>query len=138
MKELYDLKELLCAELEEYGKKGDLSAGSLDIIDKLAHATKNLDKIIETMEEDEYSNYGGGSYEGDGYGGMSRRMMPDGRSYARGRGMNAKRDSRGRYSSDGYSRTGELADHVRELMHKMPDEHTRQEMHRLANRIEQM
>ena len=46
MKELYNLREKLCDELKEYGKK-DISAGSLDVVDKLAHAVKNIDKIIE-------------------------------------------------------------------------------------------
>ena len=47
MKELYELKEKLCDELKEYGKK-EMSAGSLDVIDKLAHSIKNIDKIIES------------------------------------------------------------------------------------------
>ena len=72
MKELYELKEKLVDELKEYGKK-EMSAGSLDVIDKLAHATKNLCKVIESMEEG-YS--GRGSYRG------------------------RNRDSMGRYSSD--------------------------------------
>ena len=126
MNELYDLKEMLMKELEEYGKKGDLSAGSLDIVDKLAHATKNLCKIID--ESDDYSSF----YPSDG---MSYRR---GGSYARGRGRNARRDSMGRYSSEGYSRTGELADQVRELMREAPDESTRQEMERLASKLSMM
>ena len=102
MNELYELKDMLCKELEEMGSKGELTAGSLDTIDKLAHAVKNLDKVIECYEE-EYSNDGGdmgGSYRG----GNSYR---DGRSYARGRGRNARRDSMGRYSSR-YSRDGDM------------------------------
>ncbi len=136
---LYELKDMLCEELEEYGKKGELTAGSLEIVDKLTHTIKNLDKIIETMEEEEYSNYGG-SYEGDGYGGMTtnRVMNRGGRSYARGRGRNAKRDSMGRYSSTGYSRTGDLADRLRELATDAPDEHTRMEIHKLVSKMEQM
>ena len=81
MKELYDLKEKLIDELKTYGKK-EMSAGSLDVIDKLAHATKNLCKVIEDYEESE------------GYSSRGRRA-----SY--GRGRNAKRDSMGRYSSEG-------------------------------------
>lgn len=46
MEELYELKKKLCDELKEYGKR-DMSAGSLDVIDKLCHAIKNLDKIID-------------------------------------------------------------------------------------------
>lgn len=137
---LYELKDMLCEELEEYGKKGELTAGSLEIVDKLTHTIKNLDKIIEKMEDDEeYSNYGG-SYEGDGYGGMTtnRSMNRGGRSYARGRGRNAKRDSMGRYSSNGYSRTGDLADRLRELAADAPDDRTRTEIHKLVSKMEQM
>ena len=68
MSELHELRDMLCQELKEYGKKGELSAGSLATIDTLAHALKNLDKVIE---DDGYSgNYRDGSYRG---------------SYARGR-----------------------------------------------------
>lgn len=133
MNELYDLKEMLLKELEEYGKKGDLSAGSLEIVDKLAHSVKNLCKVIEDMDE-EYSGYGGSYYDG--------RTPTDGMSYRRGgsyaRGRTARRDRMGRYSSEGYSRTGELADQVRELMREAPDESTRQEMERLASKLSMM
>lgn len=73
MHELYDLKDMLCKELKEYGTKGELTAGSLDVVDKLTHTIKNLDKIID--HEDEYSGRSypdgmGGSYRGR----YSRRM----------------------------------------------------------------
>lgn len=132
---VYELKEMLCKELEEYGSKGELSAGTLDIVDKLAHTIKNLDKIIEVYEEEDSSYYGGDSYE--------NRSMPYGRSYrgmsyARGRGRNARRDSMGRYSRDGYSRTGDIAEQLRGLMDDAPDEKTRQEIHKLVMKMEQM
>lgn len=140
MHAIYELKEMLCKELDEYGAKGELSAGALDIVDKLAHTIKNLDKIIETMEEDEYSNYGGVPYQGESYGGMMgrsyRRSMNSG-SYARGRGSNARRDTRGRYSSRGYSRNADLADQLREMMQDAPDENTRMEIQRLADKLDQ-
>ena len=94
MHELYELKEKLCDELKEYGGK-DLSAGTLDVVDKLAHAVKNIDKIIEVYE-DEGEGYSSRTYP-DGMGGSYRGRM--GRSYARGR-MNARRDNMGRYSGD--------------------------------------
>ena len=122
MHALYDLREMLCKELDEYGKKGELSAGALDIVDKLTHTIKNLDKIIEVNEDGEYSNYG----------------PRGGTSYARGRGRYAKRDSMGRYSSDGYSRTGDMTERLRDLMNDAPDDRTRQEIQRLVTRMEQM
>ena len=138
MHEIYELKEMLMQELEEYGRKGELKdVGSLEIIDKLAHTIKNLCKIIEAAEEEEYSN-NGGSYRGssrDGYRGSYRGSYRGG-SYARGRG--SSRDSMGRYSSEGYSRTGEIADRLRDLMTEAPDERTRQEIQNLASRMEMM
>lgn len=118
MHELYELKEMLCKELESYGKKGELSAGTLDIVDKLAHTIKNLNKIIEAYEDDEYS----GRYND--------------RSYARGR--SSRRDSRGRYSSDGYSRDGDMVERLRDLMNDAHDDRTRQEIQRLVTKMESM
>ena len=81
MKSLYELEEMLCDELDEIVGKGELSAGSLDVVHKLTDTIKNIDKI-EMLEDDGYSE----DYEG-------------GSSYRRGRGR--KRDSMGRYSRDG-------------------------------------
>lgn len=67
MKEMYELREKLCNELKEYGNK-EMSAGSLDVIDKLAHAIKNIDKILESDEG--YSNrgeYSRNDYRGHSY-----------------------------------------------------------------------
>lgn len=129
MHEIYELKEMLCEELEKYGAKGDLSAGELEIVDKLAHTVKNLGKIIEKYEEDEYS--GNMSYQRGG------NRSYEGRSYARGR--NARRDSRGRYSSEGYSRAADdMKTQLRELMEQAPNEMTRRELEKLVERMEQM
>ena len=135
MHELYELKEKLCDELKEYGSKGDLTAGSLEVVDKLAHAVKNLDKIIEAYEdEDGYSEgwmpryyYNDGSYA-DGRGTTNRggNRGYRGRSYAR------RRDSMGRYSRDG------MADKLRELMEDAPDDRTREEIRKLADKMESM
>jgi hypothetical protein len=124
MHELYELKEMLCKELEEIGGKGELTAGSLETVDTLAHALKNIDKIIESKEDEEYSGrYYDGSYN---------------RSYARGR-TNARRDSMGRYSREGYSRAaGDMADRMRSLASDAPDETTRREMERMADKMEKM
>lgn len=146
MHELYELKEMLCKELEEYGKKGELTTGSLDVVDKLAHTIKNLQKIIEKYEEEDYSNASytrGGSYRGGSYayedGGMMGGGSYEGGSYARGRGSNARRDSRGRYSSErGYSRDEGMIMELRELMQDAPDERTRMEFQKFIQKIEQM
>ena len=119
MKELYELKEMLLDKLKEYSKKGDLTSGSLDVVDKLSHATKNICKIIEEYEE------------GSGY---SRRqpMYYDDYSYAR------RRDSMGRYASEGYSRSNDIVSELRELMMDAPDEKTKQEYHEVISKLEMM
>ena len=121
MHELYELKDMLCKELKEYGEKGELTAGSLDVVDKLAHTIKNIDKIIEAYEEDE--GYSSRSYPdgmGDSY--ARGRYSREGRSYARGR-TNARRDRMGRYSG---------ADGAEEI------EAVKAEARRLAEKLEQM
>ena len=101
------LKDLLCAELEDYAEKGQkankMSAGDLEAIHKLTDTVKNILKIDMLEEESGYSEDGHYMGEGRIYGtsyesGYSER---GGSSYARGRGRYAKRDSMGRYSRDG-------------------------------------
>ena len=149
MEELYKLKETLCAELEEYAKKGKMSAGDLEIVDKLSHSIKNIDKIIEKYDESEYSGAMGYSnrmsyarggnrgYSNENYSNENYSMARDGR----GRGSNARRDSRGRYSNeyrDGYSGNESMVMELRELMNDAPDERTRQEFERFIHKMEHM
>lgn len=90
MHKLNELRDMLMEELEKCSSKGELSAGSLEVIDKLAHAIKSIDTIV-AMEDAGYSN-------------------EDGYSMARGRGRYARRDSMGRYSSRGGSYGGSYDD----------------------------
>ena len=104
-----DLKDLLCAELEDYAEKGkrsgELSKADVEVIDTVLNSVKNIYKIGKYKEETEgYSEdghyMGEGRIYGTSYDGYDR-----GTSYARGRGRYAKRDSMGRYSrDDGYMR----------------------------------
>ena len=133
MKELYELKEKLCDELKDYGKK-EMSAGSLDVVDKLSHAIKNIDKIIESYEEGEYS----GRYYGDGnYAMASDRRQADGRRMSR-RGDMSMRSYARRNSRDGYSYHDDMVEELRELMEEAPNEKTRQEFQRFIQKIESM
>lgn len=130
MDKLYNLKERLVKELEGYGSKANLNASDLDIAMKLSSAVKNLCKIIDGEENEGYSS------RGYAYG-MDHSVEP-GRdmSYARGR-RNAPRDSMGRYSGEmGYSRHGDPADQLRELMEQAPDEQTRRDLERVLRRME--
>lgn len=130
MHDLYNLKEMLVEELAEYGKKKDVSLSDLEVLDKLAHATKNIDKVIECYQEQAYSNrsYDGGSYR------MSRNDYNDYNDYGnysgrRGRARNGRFVSR-----DG----SEMAHQLREMMNDAPDERMKSEIERLASKIESM
>lgn len=141
----YDAKELLHKELEEIVKKGELSAGSLDTIDKLLNSIKNACKII--MYE-EYSEDGYSYADADG-------DMSD-YSYARGRGRNVTRDSRGRYSNEsgyaqtrtgrrGYPRRGysygdgkeEKVEILRDMMQEVSSDEERRALQKIIRRMEQ-
>ena len=136
---LYDLCETLSRELEDVNEKirsngGGMSAGDLELVDKLSHAMKSIKTTIAMIEADEeggYSNrmgnsnrmvpwYGGMSYERDG---RSYR----GNSYARGRVTNPT--GRNQYSREGgYSYADDMEatkEEIRELSQKMPEEHRR-------------
>ena len=119
---MHDLKDLLCAELEDFAEKGKksgkMSMGDLESIHKLTDTVKNILKIDVLNQETGYSEDGHYMGEGRMYGtsydgGMS---YEGGSSYARGggrgRGRNAHRDSMGRYSRDGgdmsYARGGRM------------------------------
>lgn len=125
MHELYKLKDKLCEELEEYGGK-KLDAGALEVVDKLTHAIKNLDKIIDKYEGNDYSNDGrmNGTY------GISYR--PEHNSYRTN--YSRRRDSMGRYSTKNDAMIAEL----RELMQDAPDDRTREEFRAFIQRVESM
>ena len=128
MNELYNLKTTLCEELEQYGAKGDLSAGDLDVVDKLAHAIKNLIKIIDACDEEysgEMGNRSNRSYRGSN----------SNRSY---RNYSNRRDSMGRYAGDYASAAADMADQLRDLMEQAPDEKTRRDIERMVQKMEKM
>ena len=101
-------------------------------MDLLAHAKKNL-LTSDAMMESEYSE-DGGSYR-DGRSGNYRGGM----SYAHGRGSNARRDSRGRYSSAGYySAADDVMSGLEKMMDESDDEKTRTEIRKFMSKLEQM
>ncbi len=120
-------------ELKQYANKGELTSGTLEIVDKLTHSIKSICKIIEYCEEEE-DGYSGNypMYRND----MSYRAD---RSYARGRRGNVRRDSMGRYSRENrYSRDGGMIDELKELMHDAPNDQIKMEMQKLVTKMEQM
>lgn len=103
---LYEICETLDRELTEANEKirqagGKLSAGDLEVIDKITHSIKSVKTTISMLEEG-YPRSASRDYYDD----MSMRngRGMDGRSYGYDRGMstargaNARRDSMGRYS----------------------------------------
>lgn len=118
MKVYEQIKDMLCDELEEIAKQKQLSSSTLDTLDEVVDIVKDIDTIM-AMEQ-EYGYSGNDGYSQGYYGRMPIYMYDDadmareGRSYARGRGSNAARDSRGRYMSDGYS--GDTKEELQHLM----------------------
>lgn len=92
-KSMYDLKEMLCKELDSLTNKGTVTRSDLEPIEHLTTSIKNLMKINE-MEEEGYS-YGEGNWNANG---SYSRMPYDGR-YSGRRGGNYSREN---YSNDAY------------------------------------
>ena len=112
-------------ELEnKVGMGGKLSRADIEDGKNLAKFKMAL-LTNEAMEDEGYSN----DYA------MNRGNSYRGASYARGR--NARRDSRGRYSSeDGYSRAeDEFMSYLEEAMDSAPDEHKRRKIERMINEM---
>ena len=136
MHKIHKLKEMLCEQLEDYADR-ELSPTTLQYIDTLAHAVKNIDKIIECEEGGEYSMnsmYGRNmrrSYDGESNRGYSDGgyYYDDGMSTRRGRGANGRFVSR-----DG----NEMARKLREMMNDAPNDNLRQELQRLMDKVENM
>lgn len=116
-RKLEDLRENLCEELEKVSKREGMNTADLDVIDKLTHAIKNLDKVMLGNEMIEEYGYSFGSYN-RGYSGARRGRDGDGdgrynesrgrsyennyESYARGRSRDGSLDNYNR-NSNGYS-----------------------------------
>ena len=104
-KNLYDLREMLCEELDEYNRdaKNGLNERALDTVHKLTDTIKNIDKIM-MLEDCDYSRTG--EWEADMRGSYGRTENYNrGNSYAnRGRhyvrGHYSRGDGRERMISD--------------------------------------
>lgn len=143
---MHKIKEMLMKELYEYEDKakksnGKLSAGDLETIHKLTDTVKNIDKIEMLEDSDGYSGdtdfmgegrmYGTSYRSGNSY---NSNGGQGGSSYARGRGRNARRDSRGRYSSD--SAKESLIEKLEEAMDEAESEQDREKIRRVIMQIE--
>jgi hypothetical protein len=136
---------MLTEEVKKIANKGELTAGSLETVDKLLNSIKNTCKIIMY---DEYAEDGNSYADSD--------MDMSEYSYARGRGSNARRDSMGRYSREGgysnargrggrYSRRGysyadgkeEKVEMLRDMMGEVSSEDERRALQKIIRRMEQ-
>ena len=136
MKAMEELRETLCAELDEIARKGEMSAGDLEAVHKLTDTIKNIDKII-MHEENGYSQAGGRNIRGYG----------DGNSYANrgehwvrghysrdGEMSGARRDNRGRYSRE--SGKDHMMEQLREMREDATTERQRSAIHRCMEQLE--
>ena len=139
---LYDICDMLNRELDEYSEKvrkagGKLSAGDLEVIDKLTHAIKSVKTTIAMIEhEDDYSNDGMG-YEYNR--GGNRSNARGGRSYdgdMRGRMGNVRRDDMGRYSRD--EAEDDLMGKLHEYMNMVDEPEKKQEIKRFMKKLGEM
>ena len=136
--DVYDLCEIVTDELGETKDKlkgGKMSAGDLEVIDKLAHTAKSLKTII-AMEDGEYSEQGGGrSGARGGRGGRGRsregrRSNESYESYEGGMSNARRRDSMGRYSRDGFM------DKLMEMRETAPNEKSRRAIEKMIDELE--
>ena len=115
----YDLKKKLCKELEEIADKRELSAGDIEVIDKLTHSIKSIVTVM-AMDDSGYSY-------NDGYSGARRRDSMG--RYADGAyddGYSGRRYSDGGYSGRRYSRD-EGKSHMVQQFEKLMDDASSQE-----------
>lgn len=111
MDKMTELYEILCDELEKITAKGELTAGSLDAVDKIVDIMKDIEEM---------------GYSGDMMGRSYNR--PYDRSY---RGSYAQR-SRGRYSRH------DIVEQLEDIADSAPNEKSRKEIERLITKMEQM
>jgi hypothetical protein len=125
MHKLYELKEKLMRELEDYSENGKFSKEDVEAIKYITSAIDHICNIVEDSEGEEYSMAMNPNDMGRG-----RTYGMGGRSYARGR----RRDSMGRYSrNSGYS--NEFRADLEELIESAPNEHVKNKMRDLMREI---
>jgi hypothetical protein len=133
----YDIKKMLCKELDEERDKGRINdIGDLKTIDLITHSLKSITTII-AMEENEYEGKSG-HYPMPPYI-YGHNSFDDGMSSAQ------RRNAMGQYSrGDSYdsyamrrSRDNGMAEELRELMGRAKDEETRMKFKRFIMDLEE-
>lgn len=116
MHKLYELKDKLIGELEDYADNGKFSKDDAESIKALSASVEHLCNIADREDEDGYSMRGTSYNDGMGY--SRRYSRADDMSMARGR--TARRDPMGRYSrADGPQ--GEAVEDIKRDMQRLMD-----------------
>ena len=121
---LYSVKDMLCRELASYANVTELNRKYLNDIDKLAHAAKNVCKIIEACEQEEPQEYS-----------RAYRQPHVRMSYRRGRNQNTG-EYMSRETNNSYHSQPELIDELKHLMAEAPNESV-PEFNRLIQKLEE-
>lgn len=145
LKEVYDLKETVGHKIAQANKKikangGEIANDDVEIIDKLTHSLKSLVTTCAMLEAEDDDGYSG-RYMPTWNPGVTYRR-DGGNSYDNRDGYSGNRGgySRNRYSREnrnGYSRTGEMSDQLRQMMEEAPDDMTRMEIKKLMDKMDQ-
>lgn len=141
MRGLYELRESLCKFTEEIARKGELSPGAIDMLDKSLNSIKNIYKI-EMFEKQ--SNSFGNSYE-ESMDSYRRGYSREGGSYA-----NYGENSYGSYGGGsyeegnsgrrGYSRDSgkeTMVKKMEEMLHYVDSEEQRKAIERCIHQIKE-
>lgn len=146
MEYMYELKEMLCDELEMIVGKGELSHSSLDMVQKITDTIKNIDKI-EMLEGQ--NPYGGSYGDDDGYSERRRYSRDGGNSYhgdasydEGGDSYRRGRNQMGQYTSRayrGYSREGgkeRMITKLRSMMNTAENEKEKESIQKCIKSLE--
>lgn len=138
MKKLYELRDMLCEELDRITgevSKSKMSQAHLDLIHKLTDTIKNIEKIC-MFEEQGYSQAGHWEASIDGEYGR-------GESYNRGmsQARGGRGGTRGGNYRRGYSRDDakdEMFDKLEDLMYEADDGKTKEALKKCVETLKQL
>lgn len=131
----YDIKKMLCEELDKMADKGRIAnREDLSIIDALTHSIKSVETII-AMNESKYE-------------GKSEHYLPPHmwgpRSFDDGQSNGQRRNAMGQFSRDNYengsmmrSRDEGMVEELRDLMYRAKDDQTRMKFKRFIMDLEE-
>lgn len=147
MKVLLDLREKLCAMLEEPAKDKKLSPSSLEFVHMVTDTIKNIDKIMKldqgSYSNDSYSRDGMWRAEMEGEYSRNNSYANRGQHYVRG---HYSRDSMpGGGGTDNYSRNysqnysgdkGRILTMLKDAMHDAGNDREREALHKCIESLE--